>query len=370
MGKSTVFFGSVPSDIRSKITQILPFTVGTLPMRYLGVPLLAKKLCKSDCYSLIDKVRKKVYGWQNKKLSYAERLQLVASVLAAMQNYWAAVYILPNGVIDDIDKILKGFLWSQSGSAKGKARVAWKDVCLPKDQGGSGLKIIAHKDSLWGKWVNLIKLKGGSIWDVNVKYDDSWGWKFLMGMRDKIKPHVCIDNSGSIEHVLWVKNDGNKVDFSVNQVWKDLKCNNNVVGWHHVVWFKAFNPKHAIILWMAILGSLKVWNKIKAKLIFRGLSNSLQSIIDDMAQYPYTNNIWNIINRLVIAACVYFLWIERNLRLFQQKKRSIDEVWEGITKFIRLKLVSLKVKCSGAVIKAASIWNLQWANKSFRGCLL
>ncbi|XP_071688899.1 uncharacterized protein [Rutidosis leptorrhynchoides] len=214
-------------------------------------------------------------------------------------------------------------------------------------------------------------------------------------MRDKIKPHVFIDNSGSNEHVLWVKNDGIKVDFSVNQVWKDLKCNNNVVGWHHVVWFKAFNPKHDIILWMAILGrlntqdrrdkwkinqqlecsfcgrvkdsvnhlffncdfSLKVWKKIKAKLIYRGLSNNLQSIIDDMAQYPYTNNIWNIINRLVIAACVYFLWHERNLRLFQQKKRSVDEVCEVITKFIRLKLVSLKVKCSGAgaVIKAASI---------------
>ena len=43
MGKSTIFFGSVDIGERQRILEILPFNVGKLPVRYLGIPLLAKK---------------------------------------------------------------------------------------------------------------------------------------------------------------------------------------------------------------------------------------------------------------------------------------------------------------------------------------
>ena len=39
---------------------------------------------------------------------------------------------------------MKGFLWKTDGKNKGECSVAWKNICLQKDQGGLGLKSL-HK---------------------------------------------------------------------------------------------------------------------------------------------------------------------------------------------------------------------------------
>ncbi|GJZ80917.1 hypothetical protein Tco_0645911 [Tanacetum coccineum] len=101
-----------------------------------------------------------------------------------------------------LDKLLRRFLWNSGDSAK----VAWSIVCKPKDQGGLRIKslhkwnevllvsqlwkLIERKESLWVKWVNTIKLKNLSIWEVDHSINDSWGWKNMLMLRDKVKPHV------------------------------------------------------------------------------------------------------------------------------------------------------------------------------------
>jgi hypothetical protein len=128
-------------------------------LRYLGVPLLAKCLGVADCQMLIDKVKGKVHDWKNRCLSYAGRVQLIASVLSAMQVYWASVYMLPKTVINDIDKILKGFLWNQGDSSNGKAKLAWKIVCRPKNQGGLGFKSLKE-------WNEVLMMK--HAWNISL----------------------------------------------------------------------------------------------------------------------------------------------------------------------------------------------------------
>ncbi|GJT02743.1 RNA-directed DNA polymerase, eukaryota, reverse transcriptase zinc-binding domain protein [Tanacetum coccineum] len=44
MKKSTVFFGSIKDSVRKELLKIILFTIGKLPMKYLGVPLPAKCL--------------------------------------------------------------------------------------------------------------------------------------------------------------------------------------------------------------------------------------------------------------------------------------------------------------------------------------
>ncbi|GJV53521.1 RNA-directed DNA polymerase, eukaryota, reverse transcriptase zinc-binding domain protein [Tanacetum coccineum] len=104
--KSVIFFGSIKDEVKRELLQILPFKCGKLPVRYLGAPLLAKRLSVQDCKVLLDKL------------------------------YWAYVYLLPNTIIKDIDKMFKMFLWNSGESARGKARIAWKMVCRPKEEGG------------------------------------------------------------------------------------------------------------------------------------------------------------------------------------------------------------------------------------------
>ncbi|GJV55853.1 RNA-directed DNA polymerase, eukaryota, reverse transcriptase zinc-binding domain protein [Tanacetum coccineum] len=177
LGKSIIFFGSIKESDKHELLKILPFKCGKLPVRYLGVPLLAKRLSVMDCKPLIDKVEERINCWRNKTLSYAGRIQLLASVLSSMQTYWASVYLLPNSVIKDLDKLFKRFLWNSGNSAQGKARVAWK-------------MIIENKESLWAKWINVVRLKRKSIWDIDIEKSDSWGWKSMLKIRDAIKEHV------------------------------------------------------------------------------------------------------------------------------------------------------------------------------------
>nr|GEZ67159.1 hypothetical protein [Tanacetum cinerariifolium] len=44
MSKSTVFFGELTNAEQSSILDIIPFEIGRLPVRYLGVPLITKKI--------------------------------------------------------------------------------------------------------------------------------------------------------------------------------------------------------------------------------------------------------------------------------------------------------------------------------------
>ncbi|GKB72091.1 hypothetical protein Tco_0933503 [Tanacetum coccineum] len=101
--KSTIFFGGLTSAEQQNILDIIPFSIGKLPVRYLGVPFITKKLSTSDCKPIISKVKAMINDWKNKSLSFAKRVKLIASVLSSMQNYWASVFLLPKQVIYEIN---------------------------------------------------------------------------------------------------------------------------------------------------------------------------------------------------------------------------------------------------------------------------
>nr|GFB81339.1 RNA-directed DNA polymerase, eukaryota, reverse transcriptase zinc-binding domain protein [Tanacetum cinerariifolium] len=94
INKSIMFFGNVDKQAQRAILDELPFVVGKLPVKYLGVPLITKKIG-----ILMDKVKNVVLDWKNKSLSYAGRLQLISSVLASMQVYWASVFLIPKTTV-------------------------------------------------------------------------------------------------------------------------------------------------------------------------------------------------------------------------------------------------------------------------------
>ncbi|KAK9273525.1 hypothetical protein L1049_018335 [Liquidambar formosana] len=74
ISKSSIFFASVPNEINSRIMHIINFSEGCLLVRYLGFPLITKKLSSSDCQPLIDRITKRIQSWSSKWLSYAGRL--------------------------------------------------------------------------------------------------------------------------------------------------------------------------------------------------------------------------------------------------------------------------------------------------------
>ena len=110
--KSTVFMAGVIEEERSRILRNFPFAEGNLPVRYLGLPLMTKGMCKSDYLPVVERVRNRINTWNCRFLSYAGRLQLMNAVLMSLVNYWAAVFRLPSQCMKEIEQLCAAFLWS------------------------------------------------------------------------------------------------------------------------------------------------------------------------------------------------------------------------------------------------------------------
>ncbi|XP_031737043.1 uncharacterized protein LOC116402131 [Cucumis sativus] len=179
LAKSSIFLVGVNSSKASRLAANMGFSIGHLPVRYLGLPLLFGRLQSCDCDPLIQRITSRIRSWSARVLSFAGRLQLVRSVLRSLQVYWASVFMLPMKVHRDVDKILRSYLWRGKEEGRGGAKVAWDEVCLPFDEGGlairdgsswniaSTLKILwlllVKSGSLWVAWVEAYILKGRSM---------------------------------------------------------------------------------------------------------------------------------------------------------------------------------------------------------------
>ncbi|KAL2234700.1 UNVERIFIED_CONTAM: hypothetical protein Sindi_1202200, partial [Sesamum indicum] len=108
----------------------------------LGTPAPLVSIIITDCQPLLSNIDQCIKGWESLALSYAGRIQIIKSILMALSVYWASAFLLPKGVIREIEKRLREFLW-KGGTNRGYAKVAWRDVCKPLSKGGQGLRDIA-----------------------------------------------------------------------------------------------------------------------------------------------------------------------------------------------------------------------------------
>ncbi|GJW36209.1 RNA-directed DNA polymerase, eukaryota, reverse transcriptase zinc-binding domain protein, partial [Tanacetum coccineum] len=352
-----------------------------------------------------------------------------------------------------------------NGGLRIRSLKEWNETLLVKQL----WKVIEDKESLWVKWVNVVKLKQKSLWEISLNTNDSWGWKNMLDLRDKIKEFVLykVGNGEKIsiwhdkwceqgplinivsyrsiydarfkpnatvaeliedghwiwpnewydkypvlkdiqcpsinvsmkDNVLWRNRSGVPIPYSTKAVWKDLRGVWPIKKWHNVVWFSQLNPKHAFVLWIAIQRRLltqdriMVWNKdedLKCSMcklvadshkhlffecvfsakVWKDMSqlmkldkhyDSMDEVVQFLESQAPKNKIWRVMNRLILAAVIYYLWHERNGRIFRQESRNESEVCCIIKENIKNKLMSLKVKRSSAVMKVADVWGLKWA---------
>ncbi|GJT94434.1 RNA-directed DNA polymerase, eukaryota, reverse transcriptase zinc-binding domain protein [Tanacetum coccineum] len=396
MNKSTIFFGSVKEIEKQRILEIMPFAVGKLPMKYLGVPLITKNIGIAECNQLVDRVKQT----------------------------------------------------SQGDLKRGSAKVAWKDICAPKSQGGLGIKrlgpwnetllckhlwnLITKKESLWVKWVYIVRLKEKSIWNVEIDENDSGTWKKrIINLREKVrklplktlseglKVAEMINNKvwkwpsewntkfswikymrtpnlkkGKNDCNVWMDDNGNRGKFSIRKVWDIFKENKHEISWHKAVWFSQCNPRHAFILWLAMHGRLATqdrimaWNKQKDLLcplcnkvndshehlffrcqysaeIWESLTDRIgihkwdidwRKMMDEIA-INCRNSIQSVLNRMIMTIAVYYIWTER--RIFTDEKRNSQRLLEGMVDSIKMQLMGIKVKNSPAIKKISKEWNIK-----------
>ena len=86
--KSELFSTGIQREELESIHQTIGFKIGALPVRYLGVPLITKRLMAKDCEPLVRVITTRINAWAVRFLSYAGRLQLIQSIPFSMTNFW------------------------------------------------------------------------------------------------------------------------------------------------------------------------------------------------------------------------------------------------------------------------------------------
>ncbi|CAA7059505.1 unnamed protein product [Microthlaspi erraticum] len=344
---SSIFAAGQGASTLVAAVAVRGLAVGTLPIRYLGLPLTTKALTVQDYEPLIDKIRSRFISWPTKILSCAGRLQLIKSVIASTVNFWSSDFILPKSCLDTIAGMCSAFLWSDSPHDTHKAKVSWVDLCLPKAEGGLGIRslrtsslvfalnliwrLFSSSGSLWVAWVRHYLMKDEPFWTAKEGSSGSWVWRKLLKMRPlaslfgihRLARVVEAVNGtswrlrrqrGSLpfglaatiralpipraslgeDVVLWKHDEGDYKDkFSSSQTWQQIRNKRDNVSWHRIVWFAQGVQRFSFTVWLAVMNRLSTGDRMRTwefdqSCLFCGERNETRDHLYFACPYTYT----------------------------------------------------------------------------------
>ncbi|XP_059639251.1 uncharacterized protein LOC132281568 [Cornus florida] len=247
LSKSLLFTASVPEDIQQLMTNLCGFEVGNLPIRYLG------------------------------------RLQLIKSILVNMIGFWCSLTILPKMVINQLNTVLRNFLWTGVELKASRAQVAWWNVC------SWNWKMLLHLRDLARPFIKHVVGDGKdvSIWhdywlplgplDTRVDHNliacsqwEDWAkvqcfirheqWRIPTLFKEIIPSigtteQLPILNAGSHDSVTWTFSLTGS--FHLATTYRALISLSPTILWHSVIWFSNHIPRYSFIAWVALTHKLK-----------------------------------------------------------------------------------------------------------------
>jgi hypothetical protein len=152
--KSEIFCLGEAKEYINLYADIFTWPVGSLPMKYLRVPIDNKKVSKSLWCPMLEKMDKRLAGWKGRFLSLGGRLTLLNSCLSNIPLYMLSIYPTPKSVIRKLDLLRKRLLWQGGSQTKKMHLVNWNTVCSPKSLGGLGVLNLGYmNDALLTKWL-------------------------------------------------------------------------------------------------------------------------------------------------------------------------------------------------------------------------
>ncbi|GKC06324.1 reverse transcriptase domain, reverse transcriptase zinc-binding domain protein [Tanacetum coccineum] len=279
------------------LTLILRRKIRSLPVKYLGVPLVPSLLVYKDCKELIEKAEGRINDWKNKSLSIAGKMR------------------------------------------KGKSKVAWEDVCLPKNEGGLGVKrldifnkalmsshiwkLLIRKDSCGPKWIHTYKLR-----------NRNFGTFHFRGSRHgtvEKKSYNCVP---VIREFNW---DLHRVGLTTMSKVRDI-IHDGSLSWPADLEFLRFGRllDREMLRRLKTQDMLRSWDLSSSLNAGSCLLCSSQPDSHEHLFFECTRTSMSIVTKLILAASTYFIWQERNERLFNNQHRSANQVIECISASIRL----------------------------------
>lgn len=208
-------------------------------------------------------------------------------------------------------------------------------------------------------------------------WPNEWNSKFP-NLTTQLPPLIIPNRRDAFK---WKSSKGDLKDFTVRDVWIELNGVGVDVPWYKVVWFKTHIPNHAFNLWLAIRDRLstqdkmhhlnpnsvllcpfcnnqsdsrdhlffdchtprKIWEHVKTTTGTTIVHHNFRDLLSYFQDYFDANM---ELEKLLFAATLYFVWTERNFRIFNNVHRDAKTIGDQVVKCIRNRFMGLKVKHS------------------------
>ncbi|KAE8729631.1 hypothetical protein F3Y22_tig00003480pilonHSYRG00012 [Hibiscus syriacus] len=202
----------------------------------------------------------------------------------------------------------------------------------------------------------LYVIKNKDFIDLSESPTHSWGIKKLLKLRTEAIP---ILNAGVLK---------------TKEIWEEIREKHIKVPWHKVVWFPLHIPKTSMITWMAIhdrlptrarLSRMRIqtdelrvfckeeiqtrnhlftdchfakalWNSILQRTHLRKPHMSWETQLDWSCREWKGKSLISTVLRIAWNAYIYFIWEERNRRIFQNRNREMEQLLKNIKEQVRI----------------------------------
>ncbi|XP_058218842.1 uncharacterized protein LOC131329621 [Rhododendron vialii] len=301
-----------------------------------------------------------------------------------------SIFILPQKVLKVIEGVLRDFFWSGTVLKSTGAKVKWRDVCSPKAKGGLGIRalkdwnkaamsrhlwaISKKADSLWIRWIHSYVIKGQCLWHMCTPPYSSWTIRKIFKLRSLVQPWIKSVVGDGLETFPWLDN------------WHPLGPLFSRYG-ERVVFNlgRSLSSKVASIISNASWNWPKRRNAVTKEIIENtptalvpnsGQSDSTYSTIDIHAleldrfllsldrlkagwasQHMTGNGLQQSLYKMVLAASLYHIWLERNNRVFQGSQRDALALVSVVKSTRSCLSLWRKVKRSSRNQRLCAIWN-------------
>nr|KYP48676.1 Putative ribonuclease H protein At1g65750 family [Cajanus cajan] len=152
----------------------------------------------------MDHINRRLSSWKTKTLSFAGRLTLTKSVLAAIPSYTMKTVLLSKQLCDDIDKSCRSFIWGQDSGKRRIHALAWEGLCLWKNCNNfTFCQIVTNPLQV------VCEIKGRM---------------HVLSSTTFCKPHIFYQKDNPKSHIRWTPPPSNILKLNCDGVVADNAC--------------------------------------------------------------------------------------------------------------------------------------------------
>uniref|UniRef100_A0A803PCK9 Reverse transcriptase domain-containing protein n=1 Tax=Cannabis sativa TaxID=3483 RepID=A0A803PCK9_CANSA len=339
--KSLVFFSrNTAVDVKDRLCSLMRLNEASENSFYLGLPCIMGRNKNAILGFLKEKMKKKIFSWENKFLSKAGKEVLIKSVAQALPSYAMSVFLLTKEICSSLEGLMAKFWWNTqaNSSHKGISWVSWKKLCQHKHVGGLGFRdlrkynlsflgkqgwrLLTKEDSLVGRIYKARYYPRGSYLNAELGQNPSFIWRSIWEaqslVRQGARRSIGDGSSVSVLHDPWLPHDSWPYVLTVNQGLEGTLVSNLMLmeekGWDAEIIEDMFEARDAqLILSIQLSDSTTVdsWHWMMEQSGFytvKSAYNYLQSSSGNWLHFDddsYWKRLWKID---VPSKVLHFLW--------------------------------------------------------------